>query len=146
MGSTATQWGRVVESMYYKVFGLLISRCQAAAAGAKSLDARIRLFALWIGLDFIKCTYRTYNMLLKIPPRIIHTWPVRVNPRQITSILLILCYNDSLVTWTVISLAAAKFQPLILSLDCLCGLVVRAPGYRYRGPGSIPCATIFSEK
>jgi hypothetical protein len=28
----------------------------------------------------------------------------------------------------------------------LCGLVVRVPGYRSRGPGSIPDATRFSEK
>jgi hypothetical protein len=27
--------------------------------------------------------------------------------------------------------------------DCLCGLVVGVPGYRYRGPGSIPGATVF---
>jgi hypothetical protein len=33
---------------------------------------------------------------------------------------------------------------LILRLDC--GLVVRVPGYRSRGPGSIPGATRFSEK
>jgi hypothetical protein len=30
--------------------------------------------------------------------------------------------------------------------DCLYGLVVRVPGYRSRGPGSIPNATKFSEK
>jgi hypothetical protein len=30
--------------------------------------------------------------------------------------------------------------------DCLCGLVVRVPGYRSRSPGSIPSATRFSEK
>jgi hypothetical protein len=30
--------------------------------------------------------------------------------------------------------------------DRLCGLVVRVPGYRSRGPGSIPGATRFSEK
>jgi hypothetical protein len=30
--------------------------------------------------------------------------------------------------------------------DRLCGLVGRVPGYRYRGPGSIPGATRFSEK
>jgi hypothetical protein len=30
--------------------------------------------------------------------------------------------------------------------DGLCGLVVRVPGYRSRGPGSIPGATRFSEK
>jgi hypothetical protein len=32
------------------------------------------------------------------------------------------------------------------SLDRLCGLVVRNPGYISRGPGSIPGATGFSEK
>jgi hypothetical protein len=30
--------------------------------------------------------------------------------------------------------------------DRLCGLVVRVPGYRYRGRGSIPGATRFSER
>jgi hypothetical protein len=30
--------------------------------------------------------------------------------------------------------------------DNLCGLVVRAPGYRSRGPGSISGATRFSER
>jgi hypothetical protein len=30
--------------------------------------------------------------------------------------------------------------------DSLCGLVIRVPGYRSRGPGSIPGATKFSEK
>jgi hypothetical protein len=30
--------------------------------------------------------------------------------------------------------------------DGLCGLVIRFPGYRLRGPGSIPEATRFSEK
>jgi hypothetical protein len=30
--------------------------------------------------------------------------------------------------------------------DRLCGLVVRVPGYRYRGPGLIPGTTRFSEK
>jgi hypothetical protein len=29
--------------------------------------------------------------------------------------------------------------------DRLCGLVVRVPDYRSRGPGSIPSATRFSE-
>jgi hypothetical protein len=39
----------------------------------------------------------------------------------------------------------------VLGVDCrlfhrLCDLVVRVPGYRSRGPGSIPGATRFSEK
>jgi hypothetical protein len=32
------------------------------------------------------------------------------------------------------------------SNDCLCGLVVRVPGYRSRCQGSISGATRFSEK
>jgi hypothetical protein len=35
---------------------------------------------------------------------------------QIMPILFSLCYNGSLVTWTVISLTAAKFKPLIFSV------------------------------
>jgi hypothetical protein len=30
--------------------------------------------------------------------------------------------------------------------DRICGQVVRVPGYRFEGPGSIPGATRFSEK
>jgi hypothetical protein len=33
-----------------------------------------------------------------------------------------------------------------VTLDRLCGLVVRVPGYRSRGPGSILSAIRFSEK
>jgi hypothetical protein len=35
--------------------------------------------------------------------------------KQILSILLILCYNGSLVTWTVVSLTSTKFKPCIFS-------------------------------
>jgi hypothetical protein len=35
---------------------------------------------------------------------------------------------------------------VITEIDRLCGLVVRVPGYRFRGPGSIPGATRFPEK
>jgi hypothetical protein len=34
----------------------------------------------------------------------------------------------------------------VLSLDRLCDLVVRVPGYRLRGPGSIPGSTSGSGK
>jgi hypothetical protein len=34
----------------------------------------------------------------------------------------------------------------IAAVDSLCGLVVRVPGYRSRGPCTIPGATRFSEK
>jgi hypothetical protein len=35
---------------------------------------------------------------------------------------------------------------IVSSEDHPCGLVVTVPGYRSRGPGSIPGATRFSEK
>jgi hypothetical protein len=37
--------------------------------------------------------------------------------KQIMPILRILCYNDSLVTLKVVSLTAAKFEPLIFSVS-----------------------------
>jgi hypothetical protein len=36
-------------------------------------------------------------------------------------ILLIVCYNGSLVTWTVVSLSVAKFKPLMFSM---CGSAI----------------------
>jgi hypothetical protein len=38
------------------------------------------------------------------------------------------------------------FECLTQSLDRLCGLAVRVPGYRSKSPGSIPGTTRFSEK
>jgi hypothetical protein len=38
------------------------------------------------------------------------------------------------------------FVSFTSKIDRLCGLVVIVPGYRFRGPGSIPGATRFSEK
>jgi hypothetical protein len=35
---------------------------------------------------------------------------------------------------------------LQIQADLICGLVVRVPGYRSRGQGSIPGSTIFSER
>jgi hypothetical protein len=40
----------------------------------------------------------------------------------------------------------AHFYFAVQFTDRLCGLVVRVPGYRSRGAGSIPGATRFSEK
>jgi hypothetical protein len=34
----------------------------------------------------------------------------------------------------------------LYKVDHLCGIVVRVPGYRSRGPGSIPGATRFSSR
>jgi hypothetical protein len=54
-------------------------------------------------------------------------------------------------TWTRMLNYVCKWMTLLLillmlSYDRLCGIVVRVPGYRSRGPGSIPGATRFSEK
>jgi hypothetical protein len=58
---------------------------------------------------FVKSTYRTYTMLLKILPCALHTSSDSTGfAKQIRSSLLILCYNGSLITWTVVSLTAAK--------------------------------------
>jgi hypothetical protein len=50
----------------------------------------------------------------------IHANKSSVSPgfaKHITSILLIICYNGSLVTWTVVSFTAAKFKPLLFSMS-----------------------------
>jgi hypothetical protein len=39
-----------------------------------------------------------------------------------------------------------KFLHLEVDTKRFCSLVVRVPGYRSRGPSSIPGATVFSEK
>jgi hypothetical protein len=39
-----------------------------------------------------------------------------------------------------------NFNVVYITYDRLCDLVVRVPGYRSRGPGSIPDTTRFSEK
>jgi hypothetical protein len=49
--------------------------------------------------------------------------------------------------WNVHSINSAnKYTSCEKFVDRLCGLVVRDPGYRSRGLGSIPGATRFSEK
>jgi hypothetical protein len=68
---------------------------------------------------FVKCTYRTCILLGvacygKCVFSSIYTSSVSTGfARQIMSISPILCYNGSLVTWTVVSLTTAKFKPLI---------------------------------
>jgi hypothetical protein len=53
---------------------------------------------------------------------------------------------------TIVPLFTELFSMGSISVKCdlvtdrLCFLVVRVPGYRSRGPGSIPGATRFSEK
>jgi hypothetical protein len=59
-------------------------------------------------------TFHTYRILLKTFPFALHANPLVSTgfAEQIMPILRILCYNGSLVTWTVVSLTTAKFKPL----------------------------------
>jgi hypothetical protein len=43
------------------------------------------------------------------------------------------------------TIALIVYNFVFLSCDYLCGLVVRAPGYRSRGPGSIRGTARFSD-
>jgi hypothetical protein len=60
-------------------------------------------------------------MLLKILPFAVHTHTQfsvsRGFTEQIMLVLRILCYNGSLVTWTVVRLTIAKFKSLISSVS-----------------------------
>jgi hypothetical protein len=53
--------------------------------------------------------------------------------------------NEMQRTWST-AVLFSFMVPYRHLLDRLCGLVFRVPGYRSRGPGSIPGATTFSEK
>jgi hypothetical protein len=49
------------------------------------------------------------------------------------------------IFWGVVGLERGPLN-LMSTIDCLCGLVVRVPGYRTRDSGSIPGAITFFEK
>jgi hypothetical protein len=72
-----------------------------------------------MGLIFFKCSYGAYSMLVKILLYAVYknSPSVQTLQKQIMSVLLILCYNGTFVTWTVASLTAAKFK-LRLFLCC----------------------------
>jgi hypothetical protein len=62
---------------------------------------------------FVKRTYRSCSRLLNIYKSSISTGFAK----QITPILRILCHKGSFVTWTVVSLTAAKSKPLTCSVS-----------------------------
>jgi hypothetical protein len=72
---------------------------------------------LWICLAFVKCMHRIYSMLLSILDFALYTSATIDLAKQIISNLLILRYNGSLVTGTVVSLTPTKFKPLIFSMS-----------------------------
>jgi hypothetical protein len=59
---------------------------------------------------------------------------------------LLAAYEINFVFLNVLNFKKERFPYVLLNKDHLCGLVVRVPGYRSRGPGSILGATRISEK
>jgi hypothetical protein len=55
------------------------------------------------------------------------------------------CYRDNF-TFCFYFSSIVSFRRWVVVSDRLCGLVVRDPGYRSRGPSSLPGTTKFSEK
>jgi hypothetical protein len=101
---------------HYHNFFLQLNPCGHSPYVTSSLTRRW-VCLLWIGFAFVKCTYRIYSMLLKILLCALYTSPLSVQALQSRSCISYLCYNGSLVTWTVVSLTAAKFKPLIFSMS-----------------------------
>jgi hypothetical protein len=72
---------------------------------------------LWVCLTF-RQVYVSHIYHVIENSSLCTTYKSSVSPsfaKQIRSILFILCYNGSLVDWTVVSLTAAKLKPLIFS-------------------------------
>jgi hypothetical protein len=80
---------------------------------------------LWVGFAFVKCTYRTFSILLKILPCALYTSPL-VTPgfaKQFMSILHILCFNGNLKSFEL----PWASPPLSLSLLYFLHLAVPKP-------------------
>jgi hypothetical protein len=90
-----------------------------------------------------RCGVRSYSAMFLVPdvqccsPRALSVCnaSLQFNNKRLKNLIAIAC-----------SFFCPKFTRHTLTFDRLCGLVVRVPGYRSRGPGSIPDATRFSEK
>jgi hypothetical protein len=55
-------------------------------------------------------------------------------------------FGNALENLLIVILHKNIFIRVPCLVDCLCGLVLRVPGYRSRGQGSISLATRFYEK
>jgi hypothetical protein len=79
----------------------------------------VTLTRIWACLtNMVGHCHRAYSILLKILPFSIYTSPPSVQALQSISCLSYLsCHNGSVVTWTVVSLTAAKFKPLVFSVS-----------------------------
>jgi hypothetical protein len=75
----------------------------------------------WICLAFCQMYIsHTWHVIDISPVCTIYTYKSSVSPgftKQIMHIIRILCYNDSLVIWKVVSLTTGKFMPLVFSMS-----------------------------
>jgi hypothetical protein len=62
-----------------------------------------------------------------------------------TDYIITACYPNELNIVTGEKGCLSVLRIYCQQYDCLCGIVVIVPGYRFRGPGSIPGAARFSE-
>jgi energy-coupling factor transporter transmembrane protein EcfT len=65
--------------------------------------------------------------------------------REKLAVVIVIIIIIMIITTTTTTTTTTAIT-IIIIIDRLCGLVVRIPSYRSRRPGSIPCATRFSEK
>jgi hypothetical protein len=103
-------WRQPLETHNHRFF-LQLNSCGDSPYVTSPLTIRL-VCLLWICLAFVKCMYLTYSMLLRNSP-FYTTHKSSVSTAfadQIMPILRILCYNGSLVIWTVVSLTTSKFK------------------------------------
>jgi hypothetical protein len=101
-----------------------------------------RSLALWSYMKYLSSSYCLYEDTSAFS---VHMYVASLfHGRKSYYIYVVSCLHRSasmvgLAVWFVCACACRTF-------DRLCGLLVRVPSYRSRGPGSIPGATRFSEK
>jgi hypothetical protein len=87
-----------------------------------------------------------FKRLYKLKPILVH---LNAKFRRVYTPECDVSVDESLMMWKgclFLKRVWYKIFELREKSDCLHGLVIRVPGYRSRGPGSIPGATRFSEK
>jgi hypothetical protein len=76
-------------------------------------------------------------------------WMCKASLKQVYKTSMYLARNDfwlienEFKMWCLYRLIVVWYIFTVIWSDRLCGLVIRAPGYRSRGPGSIPVSTRF---
>jgi cellulose synthase/poly-beta-1,6-N-acetylglucosamine synthase-like glycosyltransferase len=95
-----------------------------------------------------KTDFKLLSDAMSLPAKILSCQFFYSFSRSVSSLLIFIYLSMYLffVTSIFTQLGFSSNISFISFLCHLCGLVVRVPGYRSRGPGSVPGATRFSEK